>query len=99
MTDYGKHANGVIEVDSRSLATFERSERGEVWRGGAPVYGKHAESVIEVDNMSLAIFERSERGRCGGGGVRLVRDAAGFTGFGLQKGVIFQAFFWYRFWV
>ena len=33
--DYGKHAESVIEVDLRSLATFERSERGEVWRGGA----------------------------------------------------------------
>ena len=33
LTDYGKHANRVIEVDLRSLAT----NRGEVWRGGGPV--------------------------------------------------------------
>ena len=70
----------MIEVVLRSLATFERSERGEVWRGGAPGgtggltdYGKHAFSVIEVDRRSRATFERSERGRCGGGGVRTVR--------------------------
>ena len=32
-TDYGKHAISVIEVDRRLLEPFERSERGEVWRG------------------------------------------------------------------
>ena len=35
----------------------------------------------------------------GGGGSELYGRVAGFMGFCPPEGVIFQAFFWYRFWV
>ena len=70
--DYGKHAESVIEVDTRSLATFERSERGEVWRGGAPGCtggltddGKRSDSVWSVPFYYAS--RREEKGEGLGG--------------------------------